>query len=90
MIYCSGNIGINPDNKSLVEGSITERTIQALTNLEHILKAGGSSLENVVKVNVFITTMDNFDAMNAGYLKFFSSPLPVRLLPFPGDNNSLS
>lgn len=77
MIYCSGNIGVNPETKTLVEGSITERTVQALTNLKQVLEAGGSSLENVVKVNVFITTMQNFDAMNVGYLKFFSSPLPV-------------
>ena len=80
MIYCSGNIGVDPSTKKLVEGSITERTVQALTNLKHVLEAGGSKLENVVKVNVFITTMTNFDAMNEGYLKFFSSPLPVRLV----------
>ena len=77
MIYCSGNIGIDPAATKLVDGSITNRTIQALTNLKHVLEAGGSKLENVVKVNVFITTMKDFDAMNAGYLKFFSAPLPV-------------
>ncbi|KIW01480.1 hypothetical protein, variant [Verruconis gallopava] len=77
MIYCSGNIGINPETKAMVPGSITDRTIQALTNLSHILEAGGSSLKNVVKVNVFITTMDDFDAMNKGYLQFFEKPLPV-------------
>jgi 2-iminobutanoate/2-iminopropanoate deaminase len=48
-----------------------------LTNLSAVLEAGGSSLKNVVKVNVFITTMKDFDAMNVGYLKFFSKPLPV-------------
>ena len=73
MIYCSGNIGINPDTKSLVEGSITDRTEQALTNLKHILNAAGSSLENVVKVNIFITTMDNFAKMNEAWDEFFTA-----------------
>jgi len=78
MIYCSGNIGIDPAAKSLVEGSITDRTIQALKNLSAILEAAGTKLENVVKVNVFITTMTNFDDMNKGYLQFFEHPLPAR------------
>jgi 2-iminobutanoate/2-iminopropanoate deaminase len=50
---------------------------RALQNISAVLEAGGSSLNNVVKANVFITTMKDFDAMNVGYLKFFSDPLPV-------------
>ncbi|KAE9980304.1 hypothetical protein BLS_008886 [Venturia inaequalis] len=78
MIYCSGNIGIAPGTTTTIEGTVTDRTVQALKNLTAILEAGGSKLENVVKVNVFITTMNDFAAMNEGYLQFFKHPLPAR------------
>ena len=52
MIFCSGNLGIDPTTKKLVQGTITDRTIQILKNLSEILKAGGSGLENAVKVCV--------------------------------------
>jgi 2-iminobutanoate/2-iminopropanoate deaminase len=51
---------------------------QAITNLSVVLEEAGSSLRNVVKVNVFLTTMDNFASMNEAYDEFFSQqPKPV-------------
>jgi reactive intermediate/imine deaminase len=55
------------------------RQAQALTNLSEVLKAAGSSIDNVVKVNIFLTNMENFAAMNKVYDGFFSKePKPVR------------
>jgi len=48
-----------------------------LKNLSAVLEAAGSSLKNVVKVNVFITTMQNFAAMNEGYIQVIEKPFPV-------------
>lgn len=53
----------------LIEGTITEKTIKCLQNIEAIVSAAGSSLEKVVKVTVFLTSMDDFAAMNQGYEK---------------------
>ncbi|KAK2776348.1 hypothetical protein FQN53_002706, partial [Emmonsiellopsis sp. PD_33] len=79
MIYCSGNIGMDPKTMTLVEGSIKDRTRQALTNLRNILEAGGSSFDHVVKCNIFLTTMDNFAAMNEVWDEFSPvDPKPVR------------
>ncbi|KUI62764.1 hypothetical protein VP1G_09891 [Cytospora mali] len=78
MVYCSGNIGINPQTSKIVEGTVQERTRQTLKNMQAVLEAAGSSLSNVVKVNIFITTMDNFALVNEVYDEFFvSSPKPV-------------
>ncbi|KAG4427530.1 hypothetical protein IFR05_016986 [Cadophora sp. M221] len=79
MVYCSGSIGMDPISMKLVEGSIELRTEQALANLTAVLEAAGSSIDNVVKVNVFLTDMKDFAAMNGVYAKVFTKdPKPVR------------
>ncbi|KAL5314567.1 hypothetical protein ACEPPN_017207 [Leptodophora sp. 'Broadleaf-Isolate-01'] len=79
MVYCSGSIGMDPISMKLVEGSIELRTEQALANLTAVLEAAGSSIDNVVKVNVFLTDMKDFAAMNGVYAKVFNKdPKPVR------------
>ncbi|PMD16426.1 hypothetical protein NA56DRAFT_708955 [Hyaloscypha hepaticicola] len=79
MVYCSGSIGIEPTSMKIVEGGVADRTKQALTNLSEVLKAAGSSIGNVVKVNIFITNMENYAAMNKAYETFFSKePKPCR------------
>ncbi|KAJ4414792.1 hypothetical protein N0V82_007707 [Gnomoniopsis sp. IMI 355080] len=72
MVYCSGNIGMDPKTSKIVEGTVKDRTRQALRNIQAVLEEAGSSLQNVVKVNVFITTMDNFVAMNEVYDEFIT------------------
>ncbi|KAK7941399.1 L-psp endoribonuclease family protein [Apiospora aurea] len=71
MVYCSGSIGFDPATSSLVEGGVKNQTRRALQNLAAVLEAAGSSLDSVVKVNIFLTTMDNFAAMNEAYDEFF-------------------
>ncbi|KAJ4292990.1 hypothetical protein N0V88_005654 [Collariella sp. IMI 366227] len=79
MVYCSGSLGVDPKTRQFVEGSVKDRTRQALKNLTAVLAAAGSSIENVVKVNVFLTDMSNFAAMNEVYDEFFvSEPRPCR------------
>ncbi|KAF7526235.1 hypothetical protein G7054_g10831 [Neopestalotiopsis clavispora] len=79
VIYCSGNIGLDPATFRLVEGGVKEETRRALRNLSTILEEAGSSFKNVFKVNIFLTTMDNFATMNEAWDEFFTQDVkPVR------------
>ncbi|EFE31209.1 uncharacterized protein ARB_01828 [Trichophyton benhamiae CBS 112371] len=84
MIYCSGSIGMDPKTNQLVSGGVAERTHQALRNLSAVLEAGGNSLKNVVKTNVFISTMDDFAEMNKVYQSYFKDE-PKPQLPLDTD-----
>ncbi|KAI0030064.1 YjgF-like protein [Vararia minispora EC-137] len=69
-VYASGNIGITRDMK-LVEGGVQGQTRAALKNLEIVLKASGSSLANVLKVNIYLTNLKrDFAPMNETYSEF--------------------
>ncbi|EAU92592.1 hypothetical protein CC1G_06603 [Coprinopsis cinerea okayama7 len=69
-VYASGNIGITREWK-LVEGGIKAQTRAALENLAKVLKAANSSLEHVVKVNIYITDFAQFSDMNEVYSEFW-------------------
>ncbi|KAH8896717.1 Endoribonuclease L-PSP [Thozetella sp. PMI_491] len=71
MVYCSGSLGIDTATKKLVEGGVKEEARQAIRNLAVVLEEAGSSLDNIVKVNVFLTDMSNFEAFNEVYTECF-------------------
>ncbi|KAG9770074.1 hypothetical protein ABEF95_008724 [Exophiala dermatitidis] len=77
-VYVSGNIGIDPASGKLVEGSITDRTKQALENIKNVLEEAGSSLQNIVKMNIFIVDMADYAAMNKAFLEIIPDPKPAR------------
>lgn len=77
-VYFSGQTPIDSRTGKLVEGSITEQTEQCFKNLFNVLEAVRLKPDDVVKVNVFLTNMDNFSAMNKVYEKQFSTPYPAR------------
>ncbi|RSM10110.1 hypothetical protein CEP52_003796 [Fusarium oligoseptatum] len=80
LVFCSGNIGLIPGTDlKLVEGTVKDRARQTLKNIDAILRAAGSSLHNVIKVNIYITDMQNFGLINEAYDEFFTwSPKPAR------------
>lgn len=78
MIFCSGQIPINPTTGEFVSEDIGEQTEQVLRNLSEVLKAAGSGLENVVKTTVFLADMNDFVAMNEVYGRYFSDNKPAR------------
>lgn len=78
VVYCSGQTGVNPKTGQMVEGDIQARTRQVLDNLSAVLEAAGSSMDNALKVNVFLTDMANFAAVNEIYGQYFKDPKPVR------------
>lgn len=78
MIYLSGQTPIESQTGKLIEGDIVDQTEQCFKNLFNVLKVAGLTSDNVEKVNVFLTDMNNFMAMNAVYAKQFSTPYPAR------------
>jgi len=78
MVFVSGQLAIDPATGELVTTDIRQETRQALTNLEAILVAAGSSLKHVVKTTVFIADMDQFAEINAVYAEFFKDDPPAR------------
>lgn len=78
IVFCSGQIALNPATGELVAGDIEAQTRQVLTNLMNVLEAAGTSLENVVKTTIFLKDMADFPKMNAIYGEFFSSNPPAR------------
>ncbi|MCL6466581.1 MAG: RidA family protein [candidate division WOR-3 bacterium] len=77
LVWCSGQIGIDPNTGTLVEG-LEQQTEQIFNNLKAVLEKAGSGLERVVKTTVFITSMDNFARVNEVYARFFKEPFPAR------------
>lgn len=78
LIFLSGQTPIDSQTGKLVEGDITDQTEQCFKNLFNVLESSGLTPDNVEKVNVFLTDMSKFTAMNAVYAKQFSSPYPAR------------
>ena len=77
-VFVSGQIPIDPQTGQFVAGGIAEQTERVFKNLQAVLEAAGSSLDQVVKTTVFLADMKEFSAMNEVYAKFFSEPPPAR------------
>ena len=78
LIFLSGQIAVDPQTGEVVRGDIETEATQALTNVRTVLEDCGTSLENVVKVTVFLADMDNFGKVNEIYRRFFGSDFPAR------------
>ena len=78
LVFTAGQIPLDPENGKMVEGHVTQQAKQALKNLQAVLEAAGSGMDNVVKVTVFLKDMEDFAALNSVYEEFFGSSLPSR------------
>ncbi len=78
VVYCSGQIPIDPQTGEFVSQIVSEQTEQVLKNLSEVLNAAGTSLDNVVKTTVFLADMNDFVEMNEVYSRFFSDNKPAR------------
>ncbi|KAK9326198.1 Endoribonuclease L-PSP/chorismate mutase-like protein [Lipomyces orientalis] len=76
-IYCSGQVPMKPDGTLIVD-DIKAAALQSLTNLKLVLEAGGSSIEKIFKVNVYLVDMADFAAVNEVYSEFFGTHRPAR------------
>jgi 2-iminobutanoate/2-iminopropanoate deaminase len=78
MVFCAGQIPLDPVTGEMVTGSIEEQTERVLRNLGAVLDAAGVGLADVAKTTVFLADMDDFTAMNGVYATFFPDPPPAR------------
>jgi len=78
LVFCSGQIAIDPATGKLLNGTVREQTERILVNLREILDAAGSGLDRVVKMTVFLTDMEDFEEFNEAYASFFTTDPPAR------------
>lgn len=78
LVFCSGQIPLDPATGIVVVGGIAAQTKRVLQNLQGVLEAAGTSLHQAVKCTVYLQDMNDFPAMNEVYATFFSEPAPAR------------
>jgi len=78
MIFLSGQIGIDPKKKSLVEGGVVQETHQIFKNIKAVLKEENASFNDIVKVTVLLKDMADFKKVNEVYEQYFTKPYPAR------------
>ena len=77
MVYCSGQLGLDPKTGQLPEG-VEAQARQAMKNMGAVLEAAGSGYDKVVKTTIFLADMDDFAAVNAIYEFYFDGNFPAR------------
>ena len=78
LVFCAGQVGIDPATGTLVEGGVEAQTERVLRNLGAVLDAAGLTLHDVVKTTCFLADIADFAAFNAVYARFFGDSPPAR------------
>jgi 2-iminobutanoate/2-iminopropanoate deaminase len=78
LLFCSGQVHLDPQTGKLVEGSIGEQTRRCLENLQVVAAAGGASLDDAVRMGIYVTDMGTFAEVNEAYATFFGDGPPAR------------
>ncbi|MDP7465578.1 MAG: RidA family protein [Candidatus Marinimicrobia bacterium] len=78
LVFTSGQIPLNPETGELINGDFKMEISQVLTNLNAVLKSGGSSLKKAIKLTVFLTDLSYFPQVNEVFKEFFSENPPAR------------
>ncbi|MFR9281023.1 MAG: RidA family protein [Peptoniphilus lacrimalis] len=78
LIFTSGQLPIIPESGELINDDIKKATARSLENIKEILQVAGSSLDKVVKVNIFLKDMNDFSSVNEVYSKYFTTNKPAR------------
>lgn len=78
LIFTSGQLPIIPESGELINDDIKKATARSLENIKEILQEAGSSLDKVVKVNIFLKDMNDFSSVNEVYSKYFTKNKPAR------------
>jgi len=77
-MWTSGQVALDPATGKMVGSDAASQANQALRNIDAILRSAGSSLSKVVRTTVFLTSMDDFSAVNEVYARYFPKAFPVR------------
>lgn len=77
-VYVSGQGPVDPDSGEIVSDDVAEQTARTLENVAAILEAAGSSFDDVVHANVYVTDMDDYETVNEVYAEYMTEPYPAR------------
>ncbi len=78
LLFCSGQIPLDPETGEIVPGGIEAQTRRAMQNIEAVLRAAGASFAQVVKTTIFLIDMNDFGTVNAIYGEYFTATPPAR------------
>lgn len=78
LVFLSGQIPLDPATMDVVDGDFDARARQVFNNLRAVAEAAGGDLNNIVKLTIFLTDLDNFAAVNSVMEEFFTQPFPAR------------
>ena len=78
LVFLSGQIPLNPETMTLVSEDVSEQINQVFINLNYVLEASDSSLEKILKLNVYLTNLEHFGKVNEHMEKIFKKPYPAR------------
>ncbi|PIB29407.1 hypothetical protein BFP77_06165 [Maribacter sp. 4U21] len=78
LLFCSGQLGIVRGQSSLVSQDVDKQAGQIFRNIEAVIEAAGCSAENIIKVNIFLTDLNDFAAVNKIFSDFFENHKPAR------------
>ena len=78
VLYCSGQVPLDPDTGELVKGGVAEQARRCLESLDAVCRAAGTQLSEAARIGIYLTDMARFAELNDVYASFFSEPFPVR------------
>jgi 2-iminobutanoate/2-iminopropanoate deaminase len=78
VLYCSGQVPLDPASGELVEGGIAEQASRCLQSLDAVCRAAGTRLADAARIGIYLTDMEEFPKVNDVYATFFEQPFPVR------------
>ena len=78
MVYCSGQIALDPGTNEIIEGGVKDQARQVMENLGKVLEEAGSGFDKVLRCTIFLDNMDDFPAVNEVYGSFFPGKPPAR------------
>jgi 2-iminobutanoate/2-iminopropanoate deaminase len=78
LLFCSGQVPLDPATGTLVEGTIGDQTRRCLENLQAVCAAAGASLDDAVRMGIYVTDMSTFAQVNEAYGSFFGDAPPAR------------
>jgi 2-iminobutanoate/2-iminopropanoate deaminase len=79
LLFCSGQIPLDPATQNILGNTFSEQARQCLTNLERVVAAAGAQLKDAVRVTIYLTDMSKFEEVNSVYGEFFSIDPPARV-----------
>lgn len=78
VLYCSGQVPLDPATGELVDGGIADQARRCLESLDAVCRAAGTRLSEAARIGIYLTEMSEFPDVNEAYSAFFSEPFPVR------------